>query len=42
MTSTDGLSLREQLGGSADPDFEVKLPAGWERRTPDEADRVRM
>lgn len=39
MTAAGGPTLREQLGGSSDPDFEIKLAAGWERRTPDEADR---
>lgn len=40
--SADGLTLREQLGGSRDPDFEVKLPLGWERLAPDDATRDRF
>ena len=39
---TSGLTLREQFGTKADPDFEIKLPLGWERRTPDDADRKQM
>lgn len=43
MTSNaSGTSLREQLGGSPDPDFEVKLPSGWERLPPDETTRQRF
>lgn len=38
----EGLTLREQLGGSSDPDFEIKLPVGWERRSPDDGDRRAM
>jgi hypothetical protein len=41
-SNSGGASLREQLGGAADPDFEVKLPPGWERRTPDESDRLQI
>ena len=31
------VSLREQLGGTPDPDFPLILPHGWERRTVDES-----
>lgn len=31
-----GQTLREQLGGSPDPDFVLKLPPGWQRHTPDD------
>lgn len=36
------ISLREQLGGAADPDFALVLPPGWERRevTSDEEERM--
>lgn len=39
---TGGLSLREQLGSKPDPDFEIKLPVGWERRTPTQDDREQL
>ncbi|NYF98791.1 protein TPRXL [Janibacter cremeus] len=42
MHSGEGSTLREQLGGTPDPDFEIKLPTGWERRSPDDADRERF
>lgn len=41
-SGTNGQSLREQLGAKPDPDFEVKLPPGWERRSADAADRDRF
>lgn len=40
--STVGPTLREQLGGSRDPEFELQLLPGWHRRTPDEADEQRI
>lgn len=40
MSDGNGLTLREQLGGSADPDFEIDLPAGWERREVGDADQA--
>lgn len=42
LSNSGGSTLREQLGGTPDPDFEIKLPTGWERRTPDDADRERF
>lgn len=30
-------NLREELGGRADPEFEMDLPPGWSRREPDDA-----
>lgn len=39
---TRGPTLREQLGGSPDPDFELQLLPGWERRSPDDGDRERL
>lgn len=36
------MSLREQLGGAPDPDFELSLPTGWVRREPGEADREEL
>lgn len=33
-------SLREQLGGGKDPDFALKLLPGWERHSPDDADKT--
>ncbi|MFJ9390408.1 protein TPRXL [Nocardioides sp. NPDC101246] len=35
-------SLRELLGGTKEPEFELKLLPGWERHTPGEADRAAM
>ncbi|MER7797567.1 hypothetical protein [Microbacterium sp. NPDC096154] len=40
-TST-GPSLREQLGAAPDPEFHLRLPAGWVRRTPDDASEAEM
>ncbi|WP_110589956.1 protein TPRXL [Microbacterium suaedae] len=40
MTDGSGLTLREQLGGAAEPDFEIDLPAGWERREVGDDDRA--
>lgn len=37
-----GPTLREELGATPDPDFELKLPEGWERRSPDEEDQERF
>lgn len=37
-SASEAISLREMLGASKDPEFEIKLLPGWERRTPDEAD----
>jgi len=36
------VSLREQLGGAADPDFELVLPPGWERHEVTAAEQERM
>ncbi|WP_406027239.1 protein TPRXL [Nocardioides sp. NBC_00850] len=35
-------SLRELLGGTKEPEFELRLLPGWERHSPDEADRAAM
>lgn len=35
-------SLRHLLGGTKDPEFELKLLPGWERHSPDEADKAAM
>lgn len=37
-----GPTPREQLGRTPDPDFELQLLPGWERRSPDDADRERL
>lgn len=37
-----GMSLRESLGLVQDPDFELKMLPGWERRSPDEADQAQL
>lgn len=43
MTSAStGATLREELGGAPDPDFELQLLPGWERRTPDDADQEQL
>lgn len=39
---SEAISLREMLGASKDPEFEIKLLPGWERRTPDEGDRNQL
>lgn len=39
---TQTSSLREQLGGAKDPDFALKLLPGWERHSPDDADRATL
>lgn len=39
MSAGSGMTLREQLGLSAEPDFEIDLPAGWERRDVGDDDR---
>ncbi|MTE24454.1 hypothetical protein [Microbacterium sp. ZXX196] len=31
-----GMSLREELGARPDPEFELRLPDGWVRRSPDD------
>lgn len=36
------VSLRAQLGGAEDPDFELRLLPGWRRWKPDEAQRSTM
>lgn len=33
-----GKSLREELGGSSEPSFEIKMLPGWQRRIPDDED----
>ena len=35
-------SLRELLGGTKEPEFELRLLPGWERHSPGEADRAAM
>lgn len=35
-------SLRELLGGTKEPEFELKLLPGWERHSPDDADKAAM
>jgi hypothetical protein len=40
MNQGAGLTLREQLGVSAEPDFEIDLPPGWERRDVGDDDRA--
>ena len=35
-------SLRELLGGTKEPEFELRLLPGWERHSPGEADRSAM
>lgn len=35
-------TLRESLGVAPDPDFELKMLPGWERRSPDEADQAQL
>ncbi|MGP6170267.1 hypothetical protein ACTU6U_07990 [Microbacterium sp. A196] len=42
MNSGSGMTLREQLGMSAEPDFEIDLPAGWERRNVGDDDRAAL
>ncbi|MGI6879924.1 hypothetical protein [Microbacterium sp. gxy059] len=42
MTDDSGMTLREQLGGAAEPDFEIDLPAGWERREVGDEDRAEL
>jgi hypothetical protein len=42
MNSGTGLTLREQLGVSAEPDFEIDLPVGWERRDVGDDDRAAL
>lgn len=37
-TTTEGLTLREQLAGTPDPDFTLRMLPGWERRNPDDHD----
>lgn len=39
---TQTSSLREQLGGAKDPDFALKLLPGWERHSPDDADKATL
>ncbi|WP_141782424.1 protein TPRXL [Nocardioides albertanoniae] len=41
-SASESTSLREMLGASKDPEFEIKLLPGWERRTPDDDDRERL
>ncbi|MBC7278228.1 protein TPRXL [Nocardioides sp.] len=40
MSVESGSSLREMLGAAKDPDFSLKLLPGWERHTPNSADRA--
>ncbi|GAA1535787.1 hypothetical protein HD600_001592 [Microbacterium ginsengiterrae] len=42
MSIGAGPTLREQLGLSAEPDFEIDLPAGWERRDVSDEDRASL
>ncbi|MBS1698797.1 MAG: protein TPRXL [Actinobacteria bacterium] len=42
MSTPTSVSLREQLGGTPDPDFTLVLPPGWERRPVDAAEERRM
>lgn len=42
MSNGAGMTLREQLGVSAEPDFEIDLPPGWERRDVGEDDRAAL
>lgn len=42
MAGNEGSSLRELLGATKDPEFELKLLPGWERHTPGNTDRERM
>jgi|SRR5690625_1759150 len=39
MTGTD---LRSELGAQPDPEFEMELPPGWSRRTPDKQTQEQM
>lgn len=39
MVNSQGGSLRDLLGASKDPEFDLKLIDGWERHVPDAADR---
>src|SRR5690606_12967053 len=39
---SNGMTLREQLGVSAEPDFEIDLPPGWERRDVGDDDRTSL
>lgn len=41
-SASEAISLREMLGASKDPEFEIKLLPGWERRTPDDVDKARL
>lgn len=42
MNSGGGMTLREQMGVAAEPDFEIDLPAGWERRDVGDEDRAAL
>ena len=42
MNNGAGSTLREQLGVSAEPDFEIDLPPGWERRDVSDDDRASL
>jgi len=42
MSNGGGLTLREQLGVAAEPDFEIDLPRGWERRDVGDDDRAAL
>ncbi len=37
-----GVTLREQMGVSAEPNFEIDLPAGWERHDVGDEDRAAL
>ena len=37
-----GMTLREQMGVSAEPNFEIDLPAGWERHDVGDEDRAAL
>lgn len=42
VPGSDSGSLREALGATRDPEFELKLPDGWERHVPDDADKASL
>lgn len=42
MSGSETGSLRDVLGVSRDPEFELKLPDGWERHTPSETDKASL
>lgn len=42
MPGSESGSLREALGAKRDPEFELKLPDGWERHVPGDADKASL